>query len=66
MPLPVIGNGDILSWRDHEERLEQARELYQTAGEGTGEAGGNGEQGKQRWSSCCMLARSVVGCCAGV
>lgn len=56
-PLPVIGNGDILSWRDHEERLEQARELYQ-AGEGEGVAGGDGGQGQQRWSTCCMLARS--------
>ncbi|CAN0383316.1 unnamed protein product, partial [Scytosiphon promiscuus] len=26
-PLPVIGNGDILSWKDHEDRLEQAKEL---------------------------------------
>ena len=28
-PLPVIGNGDILSRRDHEERLEQAEQLEQ-------------------------------------
>lgn len=44
-PLPVIGNGDILSWRDHEERLEQAKELGEQEGEG------------RRWSTCCMLAR---------
>ncbi|CAM9701122.1 unnamed protein product, partial [Hapterophycus canaliculatus] len=59
-PLPVIGNGDILSWRDHEERLEQARELYQAAGEGDGIVGGDGGQGQKRWSTCCMLARGAL------
>lgn len=54
----MIGNGDILSWRDHEERLEQARELQSQQGEGEG----------SQWSTCCMLARSVecaevVVCC---
>lgn len=45
--LPVIGNGDILSWRDHEERLEQAMREFDE-----GEAVGH-----RRWSTCCMLAR---------
>ncbi|CBJ31922.1 conserved unknown protein [Ectocarpus siliculosus] len=49
-PLPVIGNGDILSWRDHEERLEQARELQSQQGEGEG----------SQWSTCCMLARGAL------
>ncbi|CAM9311798.1 unnamed protein product, partial [Laminaria digitata] len=44
-PLPVIGNGDILSWRDHEERLQQAKELEQKEGK------------NHNWSTCCMLAR---------
>lgn len=60
-PLPVIGNGDVLSWRDHEERLEQAREsqLRQAEARESLEAGESQRQPQQRWSTCCMLARSV-------
>ena len=59
-PLPVIGNGDVLSWRDHEERLEQAKELRlrQEEAEESREAGGGQQRQQQRWSTCCMLARS--------
>ena len=63
-PLPVIGNGDVLSWRDHEERLEQARELQlqQAQAEEGREASESQQQQQQqqqqqRWSTCCMLAR---------
>lgn len=63
-PLPVIGNGDVLSWRDHEERLEQATELQlrQAEAEEVREAGESQpqQQQQQRWSTCCMLARSAL------
>lgn len=68
-PLPVIGNGDVLSWRDHQDRLEQARELQlqqaekaevQEAGDCQHAQRQQQQRQRQQWSTCCMLARFGV------